>query len=1152
MIKKLHYKKKMTKYNLFYLVLISIIATTAVNSSYANDRLTIIKQIEEKKVTLNVENKSIKEILLEIKKQSQMSFSYGDYKEFETIKKSITLKNATVKEALNILFADTNFSYKIGANGVSILRKQVQPKPSSEKAMVKGKILSSDKKPLPGATVIVKGTSAGAIVNAEGDFAVSAKVNDILQIDFLGYTPVEFRIKEDSQNILILMKQEVMEVEDVVVTAFGQRQRKESLVGSVSTVNAKQLKSSSSDLTSSFAGNIAGMVAWQTGGIPGALTEDEMNTKFYIRGITSFQSSANIDPLILLDGVESSKLDLARIDPEDIESFSVLKDAAATAMYGARGANGVIYVTTKKGQSGDVYTSVRYEAVASMSTRDIDVIGPQDYMRLYNEAYLGRNPYGTPRYTKERIENTNNPNLPYFVNPGNDWYNTMFNNMSINHRFAMNVRGGSDKVQYYASLNYNQDNGMLKTDQLNQFDVNIKNQGFTLRVNLNIDLAKGAKLVMTSFSTLDKYHGPYTDVKKAYSMAFKANPVDFAPTYPADDYYKWNHIRFGGSEKSYNPYAQLHLGYTDRMRYSTSNRVEYIQKLDFITKGLEFRGNASLNQEGLFAASFGTSPYYYSLGSYDYATGKHTLLPVNEDGKRTLGSTPIGGGSSAQTRMSGELSFMYSGAWGKHTASSMLLFNASENRSAQPGTLFNSFPQRNLSLAASATYGYNDKYFVQGSFGYNGSERFAKNNRMGFFPSVGISWVLTKEEFMKPIANVLPFFKTRFSWGKVGNDGIIKDPRFVHLSSITNEKSSKFRPFGVKQPYAYVIQNYANPEVMWEVAEQLNLGLDFKLFKGLIEMNADIYREIRHNVLDYRTTIPASLGLSKATLDNVGKVNSRGIDLTLKVQHSFTSNLWMILNSTFTYNRAEFLEIEEATNKPAWQKKVGREISQPYGYIAEGVFMDEAEIINSPFQNANIMPGDIRYRDINNDRKIDLYDAVPIGFPETPRIIYGFNAFVTYKNLEFNISFQGMGQRSFFLNPQQISPFDGNNAVLKAIADDYWTPTNASNKPFWPRLSTDNIIRQNPQENYASNMETKKSTYFMNDGQFLRCKSIEVGYNLPKKLVAKIGLRNVKAYIRTNNPFVMTPFDVWDIELGSSGFNYPIQRTYSAGINVSF
>ncbi|MFR5656676.1 MAG: TonB-dependent receptor plug domain-containing protein [Butyricimonas faecihominis] len=312
-----------------------------------------------------------------------------------------------------------------------------------------------------------------------GRYSIEAKPDDVLKITFVGYKDEVIPIKGKTK-IDVRMEPTVENIEEVQVVAFGE-QKKESVVSAITTVDARTLRSSNSDLTSQFAGKIAGMIGWQTGGIPGALTEEEMNTKFYIRGITSFQSGANIDPLILLDGVESSKLDLSRIDPEDIETFNVMKDASATAMYGARGANGVIIVTTKKGQEGAVYTSVRYEAIAIMPTDEIDVVDPITWMKMYNQAILGRDPDAMPKYSAERISRTGDKRFPDFVYPANDWYNILFKDFSVNHHMGINIRGGSKVIQYYASINHNRDQGMLKTDRLNQFKVNIKNNNTSFR-----------------------------------------------------------------------------------------------------------------------------------------------------------------------------------------------------------------------------------------------------------------------------------------------------------------------------------------------------------------------------------------------------------------------------------------------------------------------------------------------------------------------------------------------------------------------------------------------------------------------------------------------------------------------------------------------
>lgn len=329
-----------------------------------------------------------------------------------------------------------------------------------------------------------------------------------------------------------------------------------------------------------------------------------------------------------------------------------------------------------------------------------------------------------------------------------------------------------------------------------------------------------------------------------------------------------------------------------------------------------------------------------------------------------------------------------------------------------------------------------------------------------------------------------------------------------------------------------------------------------KFFKGILELNLDLYEEIRHNILGNRITIPANMGIEMAPLDNIGKARSRGIDFSGKVQHAFSPDFWVILNGTLTYNKAVYKEVEEATNKPAWQRKVGKELSQNIGYIAEGLFRDRAEIENSPTQpgEAGLMPGDIRYRDLNNDGVIDVNDATHIGFPETPRITYGFSGNINYKNFEFAFSFQGSGKRSFFISPNEISPFYNNRTMLSAIYNDHWSEDNMTDRPFWPRLSTQSITEINPLENWnnRNNYEERKSTYFMRECRFLRCTSMELIYSMPKKAMQRMRLQNMKFFVRANNPFLITNFKLWDVELGGSGFNYPIQKTYTVGMNFSF
>ena len=1114
-------------------------------------------------VVIEAKSETLTSVLKRLERLSGYKMMYAN-DDVAGVKVSTSVKTTDVSKALDKILKGTGLTYTIDKQFVTIKKVPfvAASAPKGEAFIMQGHVYDESGLDVPGVTVMIVGTDKGTATDVDGRFSLKVRAGDKLKFSYIGYTNVieEVRPVNNRKVMKVFIKPDSKSIDEVQVVAFG-TQKKESVVSAITTVKPGDLKTSSSDLTTAFAGKIPGMIAWQTGGMPGALNEEDMNTRFYVRGITSFQSGANTDPLILIDGVESSKLDLARIAVEDIESFSVLKDASATAMYGARGANGVIMVTTKKGSEGSVYTTMRYECVVSEPTKNIDVVDPVDYMRYYNQALLGRSNTGTPKYTQDRIARTGNPNYPSWVYPGNDWYKILFKNQTINHRAGISIRGGSQKVQYYSSFNYNRDEGMLKSDKLNDFNVNITDNQFNFRTNLTIELNAGIQLQINSATNIDRYHGPIVDQKSAYYYAFNASPVDFAPVYPADDTYNWPHIHFGTTAaKATNPYMLNQQGYINRTRYSSTNRAEFIHKLNRWVPGLEYRLIASIVQSGYYDNKFTTVPYKYYLGSYDFETGKHTLEAL--DNSRASKTLVKGRDShSTDTRTTLEARIYHTAAWGgkdknMHQTAFTGVAQVYERTFTPIVDVLNGQPQRNATFSGRFSYGFMDRYFVEANAAYNGSERFSKVHRWGFFPSVGGAWVASSEPWMKKISKIVPYLKFRYSWGKVGNDGIITTPRYVFLQDIGIKSVGMFIN-GVKSNDNDAFSRnrvnfYGNPNIQWEVAEQHNLGMEAKFFGGLLETQVDVYRELRHNILSQRYVIPANVGIEVAPLDNIGETDSRGVDLSAKIQHMFTNDFWFILNGTLTYNKVKYKYIEEATDKPAWQRKKGHEISQSMGYIADGLFRDQNDIDNSPRQDGDVMPGDIKYRDINGDNKIDVNDAVFIGYPETPRLIYGTSLFVNYKQFEFSTSFQGSGKRSFFINAQAISPFYNDHAMLQAIADSHWSEDNQAEHPFWPRLSVDNITVHNPQEDWTANAEVRKSTYFMRSCSFLRCTSLAVAYNLPFKLVHRLGFKNIKFQLTANNPFCFTSFKLWDVELGSDGFNYPIQKTYSASININF
>ena len=514
----------------------------------------------QQRITAKYQNKTILEVLEDLKTKTGYTFVHKQNDISNEVKITETFTNATLDDVLKKVLTAHGYDYSIEGKVIVVKKKaKEQQVPAREIITVKGRVTDEKGNPMPGVSVVINQTTRGVATDHRGNYDILVRTDDVLKFSFIGYKDATIPV-EGKSTINLSLEPAEEALEEVTVVAYGE-QKRESVVGSITTVRPNSLKTSNSDLTASFVGRIPGMIGYLKGGKPGALTEAELNTQFSIRGITSFGNNVNTAPLILMDGVEVSVLDLSRIDPEDIDSFSVLKDASATAMYGARGANGVILVSTKKGVEGSVYTAFRYEAIASMPTRKIDVVDPITYMKAYNEALQTRDPLAQPKYTADRIANTGSDRFPSWLYPANDWYDLLFKDVAINHHLGLSVRGGTKIMQYYASLGHNYDEGMLKTDRLNQFNVNIRNNTTSLRINMNIDMTPSAKLVINSNSTYDSYHGPQQDVTAAYGLAFNANPVDYAAVYPADDTYVFPHIRYGyETVNSRNPYADIQSG----------------------------------------------------------------------------------------------------------------------------------------------------------------------------------------------------------------------------------------------------------------------------------------------------------------------------------------------------------------------------------------------------------------------------------------------------------------------------------------------------------------------------------------------------------------------------------------------------------------
>ncbi|MDR0865813.1 MAG: TonB-dependent receptor [Candidatus Symbiothrix sp.] len=1023
-----------------------------------------------------------------------------------------------------------------------------------------GVVTDENNETMPGVSIVVKGTPRGVTTNVDGLFKIDVKPNDVLEISFLGYETFTVAV-DGRQKIDIQLKPKANELDEVTIVAFG-KQKKESVVASITTVKPAELRVPSSNLTTALAGRISGIISYQRSGEPG-----QDNADFFVRGITTF-GNGKANPLILIDGVELTTDDLSRLNTDDIASFSVMKDANATALYGARGANGVILITTKEGTEGKAKFSVRVENSFSSPTRQIELADPVTYMNLGNEAVLTRNPLGVRPYSPEKIANTGTGN-PY-VYPAVDWKSMMLKDVTSNQRVNMNISGGGKVARYYVAASYTHDTGVLKNDPQNKFDNNINLRRYLLRSNVNINITPTTELIVRLHGTFDDYTGPLDGGTSVYSSIMRANPVLFPAYYAPDkDHQYTKHIMFGNYAQAsntstfyVNPYADMVKGHKDYSKTLMLAQVELKQDLGFLLKGLSARGLFNTTRYSFFDVSRYFDPFYYTVGMYDKYSDEYKLSPLNElTGSEYINHFGVGE-KEITTTLYYEAALQYSNIFNEdHTLGGLLVLIGREelngniyNTTTKQNELQLSFPYRNIGLSGRLTYGYKSKYFVEGNFGYNGSERFSQSERFGFFPSAGAGYLVSNEDFWEPLKKTISKLKLKATYGLVGNDAIgnVND-RFFFLSKVNMDDSNRGMGFGTEKSYkrsGISISRYEDPYITWETAYKQNYGIEVGLFDKL-EVQVDYFSENRKNILMERASVPTATGLQVIPSANVGKAFASGVDLSVDYSQSFTPDLWLTVHGNFTYAHSEYRVFEEPFYEgQPWRQHIGQSLSQSWGYIAERLFVDEEDVRSSPTQQfGEYGAGDIKYKDINMDGKIDSQDALPIGYPTNPEIIYGGGFSLGYRNFDLSAFFQGSAYSSLFIDTKNVSPFldvDGKseinsqNQLLKVIADSHWAEDNRNPYAFWPRLS-DHAIDNNFQP----------STWFMRDGSFVRLKTLEMGYTLPKNLTDKWHIGMLRFYLSGNNLFTFSKFKLWDPEQGGKGLNYPIQRVLNVGINVS-
>lgn len=917
---------------------------------------------------------TIKQAIQLIEKNSNYTFFYNAADLKNTTNKNLNCEG-TIEEVLKEVFKGSGITYMIKGNEIilKVNKEEAAQQQPKKKRTVTGTVVDAENgDPVIGATVVVKGQKDGVITDLDGNFTIAISGSKAqLEFSYIGYRKKTVDVG-DLGVINVKMESDNQLLSEVVVVGAG-TQKKVSVTGSITSVKGLELKAPSSSLTTSFAGKLAGVISMTSTGEPGAASE------FYIRGVSTFGGRAT--PLILLDDVEISTADLNNIPAETIESFSILKDASATAIYGARGANGVMLITTKTGKENEkTRINVTVENSFNKPMNFPDFVNGATWMEMYNEAQLTRNPGATPKYSQLDIDNTRNQINPY-IYPDVQWKDVIFKNMNMNQRANVNISGGGSKASYYMSLQANHDTGLLDTKKVYSYNNNINNWGYNFQNNISYKITSTTKIDLHMNAQIRNKKGPNYSTSDLFAQMLYCNPINFPVTFPAQP--GDTHIRFGnaiwtGSSVRTNPYAYMLSSFKEYNENTLNTSLKINQKLDFVTKGLSVQ--AMVNWKNWASSSYNRTiePYYYGIkgGSYNPSNPTdYEIERLGTSGTDYLKTSDISKASDQTFYLDARVN--YDRQFNLHHVTGMLMYMQREYRSSV-------LPERNQGFSGRFTYDYGQRYLVELNFGYNGTERLAKKERFEFFPAVSLGWVISNEKFFEPMTKYIDNLKIRGSYGLVGSDETGLSAGAQHFLYIDQVSLNNIGfTTGVDMNYTLygpLVTNYAVVNGGWERVKKLDIGIDLELFRQLT-ITADYFNEKRYNILLHREAWPESLGYYTAKpWSNKGKVDNWGIELSVNWRKEFTKDLYVDFRGNFTYTENKYVNLDEPVYPYVWKTSTGKPLSRTTGYIAQGLFSSQEEIDNSPTQNlgSTVKPGDIKYRDVNGDGKIDGSDQVMI------------------------------------------------------------------------------------------------------------------------------------------------------------------------------
>lgn len=1101
----------------------------------------------QRQISVKGQSMTIKQVIQFIEKNSDYNFFYNAADLKDTQRKDINCKG-TIDKVLAEVFHDSGISYLIKGDEVILkVNRSEETQQQAKKMTITGTVTASDNnEPVIGANIWLKNSSIGAITDIDGKYSITVEgIGGVLEFSYMGYKKQEIAIA-NQKVINVVLEPDTEVLDEVVVVGYGS-QKKESVVGAISTLDIKKLKVPGASISNVLAGQLSGVVAMSRSGEPGK----NSSADFYIRGVSSFKGTST--PLVLVDGIER---DLDLVDTDDIATFSILKDASASAVYGVRGANGVILITTKKGEVGKPAINVRTEFGFTTPTKRPEMVNSAQWAELYNEAF------GRQYYSEEEIQKYRD-HVDADLYPDVNWFDSLFDDMAANQRVNLSITGGGDNIKYYVSGSFYNESSIYKNaGNIYGYDSSIKYNKFNFRANIDLNLTKSTVLNVNLANIYEKSFGPgYGDNDNSiWSYAFMTSPNAF----PVE--YSDGKLSGPSTDSGFNPWNMLvHSGYREQFWNSAQSLIgvtqdfgELWEPLKGLTANIKFSWdawNTTLQRRSKVPT------FYHARGRDD--EGALIYDDNNQDGEWDpvhTGNESLGfaiGRSGTMTRYL-EGSLNYNRVFGNHRVGALLLYNQKIHTNTQAGSGDAALPYKNQGLAARATYAFKDTYFAEVNMGYNGSENFARGHRFGFFPAVAIGWMMSSEKWFEPMLNTIDMLKFKGSYGKVGNDDIGGQRRWVYESTIATGGSWQYGQSGDQGGSGIRIGEVENLSASWEEATKLNVGVEFSLFNKL-KVQADYFREEREGIFLQRAGLPAIVGLSTIPYVNVGKTLNKGFDANLEYTHQI-GDVLLTARGNFTFNRNELLDNDEPDWEYKYQNRVGKPFGsggsmQPFGLVALGLFESQEEIDNSPRQTfGTYRVGDIKYQDINGDGIIDQQDQIAIGYTNLPEIMYGFGVGAQWKNWDFNVFFQGAAHTSFFLGGSSIkSLFSSGNMERAAVNSDVygkvWMSGNTAEQNAnvtYPRLS-------NGSGGAGASNNTQSSTWWMRDGSFMRLKNIELGYTLPKSLTTKTFIKSLRFYVSGNNVLTFSSFKLWDPEKGNSdGSGYPLNRVFTIGFNANF